>query len=161
MEIGWNDIGFRPSAELASEIADAWEWLIGGQDWSPVVCSRLGDLFFERSDGRVDWLSCAAGTIQSAAADRATFDAICHDWGEPVAEWFGPGLVEQLHAAGKIAGPADCYLFLIQPVFAECRYEPDNFGVVPVREIFVGLSDFHKQLASLPDGQSVRLKVTD
>jgi hypothetical protein len=159
--VGWNDLAFRPSPELTAEIATAWEWLIGDQDWSPVLCSRLGDLFFERSNGRIDWLSCSTGSVYSAAADLHAFDTICRDWGEPASEWFGPGLVEQLHEAGKIAGPADCYLFLIQPVFAECRYEPDNLEVVPVREVLVGLSDIHQQLAALPDGQKVQIKVID
>lgn len=63
MAIGWKDLAFRPSPELSAEIAAAWEWLIGDQDWSPVVCSRLGDLFFERADGRVDWLSCQPVTF--------------------------------------------------------------------------------------------------
>ncbi|MEQ1496727.1 MAG: hypothetical protein ABL912_13325 [Novosphingobium sp.] len=161
MPVGWNDLAFRPSPELTAEIAAAWEWLIGDQDWSPVLCSRLGDLFFERSGGGIDWLSCSSGIIHSAAPDRRAFDAICRSWDEPAAEWFGPALVEQLHVSGKIAGPADCYAFLIQPVFAECRYVPDNLVIVPVREVFVGLSGFHQQLTAIPDGQKVQIKVID
>ena len=65
MELGWNDLGFAPGTELAREIAEAWEWLIGDTNWSPVVCSRLGDLFFERQNGRVDWLNCSSGLIHT------------------------------------------------------------------------------------------------
>lgn len=161
MPAGWNDLAFQPCPELTADIATAWEWLIGDQDWAPILCSRLGDLFFERSDGRIDWLSCAAGSIETAAVDRQAFDKICRNWSEPADEWFGPGLVEKLHASGKVAGPTDCYFFLIQPVFAECRYEADNLKVVAVREVFVGLSDFHQQLAGMHDDQQVQIKVID
>jgi hypothetical protein len=161
MSFGWKDIAFTPDAALVEEVAKEWRWLLGDEDWSPVLCSRLGDMFIERPNGRIDWLSCSAGIVERAALNRAEFDEICRANGDQVDEWFGPSFVATLHAAGKIADEGQCYLFITLPIFAECRYEPDNIGVIPIREVFVGLSDVHRQIAELPDGQKVQVKVVD
>lgn len=161
MSIRWNDIAFFPDDVLTAEIAASWLWLIGDEDWKPVLCSRLGDLFLERSSGEIDWMSCSLGSIEVAAPNRATFDQLCAEGGDQLAEWFGPDFVATLHRSGRVAGPNECYLFIVLPIFAECTYEAQNIGVVPVHEVFVGLADIHQQIADLPDGQAVRMRVVD
>ena len=161
MTVQWNDLGFVPSPELAREIAEAWEWLICSTDWSPVICSRLGDLFFERPEGQIDWLNCSSGSVEFAANSRSEFEAICRDFIEPADIWFGPLLIERALSVGKKATGSDCYHFVVMQIFAECTFEPDNLAVVPVREVFVGLANVHRQLTALPDGQRVQIKVID
>lgn len=161
MSFCWNDIAFLPDDALAAEIARKWQWLLGELDWKPVLCSKLGDVFLERSSGRIDWLSCSAGIVEIAAYDRAAFDEMCRTNGDEVSKWFGPSFVATLHDAGKIAAEHQCYLFITLPIFAECKYEPDNIAVVPLREVFVGLSKFHQQIAALSDSQKVQVKVVD
>ena len=161
MSIRWHDIAFFPDDALTADIASSWRWLIGDDDWKPVLCSRLGDLFLERSSGQIDWMSCSLGSIEPAAPDRATFDRICAEGGDHSAGWFDPDFVASLHSSGKIAGQNECYLFIILPIFAEGRYEAENIRVVPIHEVFVGLADIHQQIADLPDGQAVRLRVVD
>lgn len=161
MGIGWQDIAFIPSDEFAQDIVAAWEWLVGYPGWAPFLCSKLGDVFYERPDGKIDWLSCSAGMIEHAASDRRSFDEKCRDGGEQVDEWFGPGLIATLHEVGKIAGDGQCYLFITLPIFAECTYTHDNLGVVSLNEVFVGLSEVHQQIAEMPDGTKIRLKVVD
>ena len=99
--------------------------------------------------------------MEFAAVDRAAFDEICRNGGPEVSEWFGPSLIESLHEAGKIAGEGQCYLFITLPIFEECRYEPDNLAVVPSHEVFAGLANIHRQIADLPDGSKVQIKVID
>lgn len=79
--------------------------------------------------------------------------------GEQVSEWFLPSLVEALHQSGKRPAAGECYTYAIYPVFAEGKYEVDNFAVVPAREHFALSGDLHQQLAGLADGQKVRLQV--
>ena len=161
MSIRWNDIAFSPDDALTADIASSWRWLIGDGDWKAVQCSRLGDLFLERSSGQIDWMSCSLGSIEAAAPDRATFDRICAEGADPFARWFDPDSVAALHSTGKAAGQNECYLFIVLPIFAEGTYEGDNVTIVPVHEVFVGLADIHQQIADLLDGQSVRLRVVD
>jgi len=34
-------------------------------------------------------------------------------------------------------------------------------GVVPIREVFVGLADVHRQMETIPDGSKVNLKIVE
>jgi hypothetical protein len=159
--IGWEDIAFQPGPNLASEIGEAWGWLLNGRAFAPFLCSKLGDVFFETDDGSVAWLSCSEGQISLAARNRAEFDALCAGHDPIIDTWFGPGLIERLHAEGKVAAASQCYAFVILPIFAECRYEPDNLNPVAAREVLVGLAETHRQLDAMPDGTPVQIKIVD
>lgn len=159
--VDWSDMAFQPGPNLSAELAESWSWLLGDRQFLPFVCSKMGDVFFETDRGEVEWLSCSSGTIEPAATNRTEFEAACRDNAEEVATWFAPGLVSQLHNAGKIAAPDECYAFTVLPVFAECEYAPENLNPVSAREVLLGLSETHRQIHDLPDGTSVQMKIVD
>lgn len=161
MPIGWADIAFQPGPILASEIEEAWGWLLGGRTFAPFLCSKLGDVFFESDNGAVEWLSCAEGQVSPAACNRAEFDALCANGDAMIDTWFGPGLIERMHSTGKIADANQCYQFVILPIFAECHYEPDNLNPVAARDVLVGSAEIHRQLDAMPDGSRVQIKIVD
>ena len=161
MALGWRDIAFQPGRALAAAIAERWRWLTGRGDLEPFLCSLLGDVFAADAAGRVRWLCCSAGTVREVAASRAAFDSICARGGAEVDEWFAPVLIERLHEAGKIAGPGEAYMFLTLPIFAECRFDPDNLKVMPVNDVFIALADLHQLYAGLPDGTVIRHRIDD
>ncbi len=161
MAVGWRDIAFQPGKALAGAIADRWLWLTKRGDLEPFLCSMLGDVFSADGEGQVHWLCCSAADMRQVAASRAAFDAICARNGEEVDEWFGPKLIARLHAAGKIAGPGEAYMFLTLPIFAECRFEPENFKVMSANDIFIGLAEIHQLYLGLPDGTNVRHRIVD
>jgi hypothetical protein len=154
MGLRWKDVSFVPSDALVTETLYAWKWLIGDYGGRPILCSNLGDLFLEQSDGKICWLNCSAGSFGVAAPSRSYFDEKCRS-GDESGEWFGWILVEKLHAAGKFATDGQCYSFIVLPIFAECKFEPDNVAVVSCREVFVGLGDIHWRLSAYPDGSQV------
>mgnify|MGYP003296718061 CR=1 FL=1 len=43
-------------------------------------------------------------------------------------------------------------MFLTLPIFAECRFEPENFKVMAANDIFIGLAEIHQLYLGLPDG---------
>jgi len=159
--VRWPDIAFQPSIELADEIGEAWSWLIGDRVFKPFLCSRLGDVFFVTDGGEVGWLSCSEGLIARACNSRTEFDEKCQSRGDEYTEWFGAGLIASLHSAGKVAKADECYAFVILPVFAECKYQPDNLNPVPAREVLIGQSELHKQIAELPEGSAVQISIVD
>ena len=156
----WKDIAFQIEPSLALAAAEAWSWLVP-EPWSPLVCSMVGGLFFEKPDGAVHWLDTGTGLVESVANSRAHFEEVVRTSADLVDEWFLPAVVEKLHAAGKKAGAGECYGFVILPVFAEGKYEIDNIFAIPIAEQFVGMADVHRQLSGLPDGATVRVKVVD
>jgi hypothetical protein len=143
MSISWHDIAFVPDPEIAAEAQAAWAWLLPGP-WTPLLCSTVGGIFLEAEDGRVLWLEIGTALVEEAAADASAFDAMLSAGGDAVELWFLPGLVEDLHRAGKRPGPGECYAFTILPVFEEGRYAADNMFVVPAREQLVGIAEVHR-----------------
>jgi hypothetical protein len=161
MALGWPDIAFQLGPMLAADVRDAWSWLLSDKKFEPFVSSKLGDVFFETDAGKIGWLSCSAGSLEVVAESRDTFDSHCRDGTGDVATWFAPGLIEQLHSAGKVARPDECYAFVVLPVFAECEFVVENLNPAPAREVLVGLADTHRQIAELADGVTVQMKVVD
>jgi hypothetical protein len=74
-------------------------------------------------------------------------------------DWFLPSLVEALHQSGKRPTAGECFTYAIYPVFAEGKYEADNFAVVPAREHFTLSGDLHRQLSGMVDGEKVSVRV--
>lgn len=161
MTVEWRDVAFQPGKALAGAIADRWLWLTKRGDLEPFLCSMLGNVFAADGDGKVHWLCCPAADVREVASSRAAFDAICARNGAEVDEWFGPELIARLHAAGKIAGAGEAYMFLTLPIFAECRLEPENFKVMLVNDVFIGLAEVHQLYLGLPDGTKVQYRIVD
>lgn len=160
MTVAWQDIAFQLEPEMSAEVAEAWAWLVPGP-WTPFVCSMVGGIFLETPSGEVRWLETGTALVERVAASREAFEAMIGSSPELVEEWFLPGLVERLHAAGKRAGAGQCYAFTILPVFAGGLYEEANMFVVPVREQFVGMAGPQKQISELPEGAQVRIEIVD
>ncbi|HEX8263013.1 MAG TPA: hypothetical protein VF547_09080 [Allosphingosinicella sp.] len=121
----------------------------------------VGGIFLESDAGKVRWLDIGAGLAEDVADSVEAFEAILRSDAPVVEEWFLPGLVEALYEAGKRPGPGEAFWFIIPPVFAEGRYSADNMAIVPIREQLLASADLHRQLADLPEGATVRMKVVD
>ncbi len=160
MSIGWRDLAFQPDPDTARDAAAAWAWLVP-PPWTQVLCSMIGGIFLEKPDGTVHWLDTGTGMIEPVAGTRAEFEAALASSPDRVEEWFLPGLVERLHAAGKRPADGQCFGFTILPIFREGGFESGNMRVVPVREQLLGTAEIHRQLSALPDGTRVRFKVVD
>jgi hypothetical protein len=160
MSVGWDDIAFELPLELVADVRTAWSWIVPSL-WEPVLCSKIGGIFLKDDEGQVIWLDTAVALADSVAGSVEEFHDICRQNSNVVHEWFGTGLVEQLHAAGKVAGPGECYGFTFLPIFAEGKYVPDNMFVAPISEVLIGTAHIQKQIAELPDGSKVQFKVVD
>jgi hypothetical protein len=160
MAVSWSDIVFVPDSELADEAQAAWSWLVPGP-WRVLVCAMVGGIFLETGAGNVRRLDVGAGVVEDVADSVEAFEAIMRSDDPVVEEWFLPALVEALHEAGKRPGPGQAYWFIIPPIFVEGKYSADNMAIVPVREQLLFSADVHKQIADLPDGAKVQIKVVD
>lgn len=154
-EMRWPDLTITPDAGAVAALRAAWHWRLG-DDWSPLLFSIWGDVFFRTAE-EVCWLNTGTGEITRVASDEAGFREALGD--ERADDWFLPQLVETLHAMGKRTGEGECFTYAIYPIFAEGKYEPWNFAAVPAKEHFGLSGDIHRQVAELPDGAKVRLVI--
>jgi type VI secretion system (T6SS) immunity protein Tdi1 len=155
--VPFSPLTFEPTAEAIEELSDAWAWLLK-YPFRPVLFSILGDMFFTRDNGSVWWLNTGAGEVTRVAESVDDFQ---QKLGTELAdEWFLPHLVEQLHAAGKIPEPGECYTYVTLPIFQEGKYVVDNLNPVPADEHFALTGEVHHQIAALPEGARVKVTVT-
>lgn len=151
----WSELTATPDSDAMTTLRSKWHWLLGAE-WTPLLFSAFGDAFIEK-DGQVQWLNTGTGAIIPIAKDRGEFhDKLGSDYAN---DWFMPGLVAALHDAGKYPTEGQCFTYAIYPVFAEGKYEVGNFAVVPIKEHFGLSGDLHRQIASLPEGATVRLQM--
>ena len=157
MSIGWSALTFTPDDEALAELRSSWSWRLK-EPFVPLLFSTLGDMFFEKSAGDVYWLNTGTGEVTRIADNRDHFRELLA--GEMADEWFLPPVVEKLHAAGKVPEPGSCYTFVTLPIFSEGTYSVDNLNVVPAKSHFGLTGHLHQQIAELPSGTKVQIKVT-
>lgn len=165
MNLAWSKIMFVPDRQVAEQTALAWKWLVPGP-WKIIFSSMFGGIFLEKEAGDVHWLECGTGLIvkvANSADEFHTFLGGTRDdaWASRVENWFLPPLVEQLHDAGKIAGPGQCYGFTILPIFEGGKYIVENAFVVSAQEWLTLTGSVHEQVRNVPNGGQVRMKVVD
>lgn len=153
MTVGWSALTFTPSSETVAALRASWSWMLP-HDCRFLLFSIFGDAFFCVQTGEVFWLNTGTAEIslvaQSPADFRAALSGHC-------SEWFLPHLVEQLRSDGKVPIGDECYTYAVLPIFAEGKYEPWNFKVVPATEHFSLTGHVHREIAALPDGARVRM----
>lgn len=165
MSLSWSQIVFVPDALVVEETAMAWKWLVP-EPWKIIFASMFGGLFLEKEAGDVHWLECGTGLIEKVANSADEFHAFLGSprddvWDGIVETWFLSPLVQQLHDAGKIPGPGQCYGFTILPIFAGGKYTVENAFVLTAREWFTWTGHVHETVRDMPDGGQVRLKIVD
>jgi hypothetical protein len=156
MNLGWSSLTFTPDAEAVQTLRSSWAWLLT-ESYKPVLFSVLGDPFLQTESGAILWLNTGTAELVEVAQSWDHFVELLGT--EQADEWFMPNLVEQLHAAGKVAGPGQCYTYVFLPVFAEGKYEVSNFNPVAGKDHFAHTGDVHQQIRSLPDGAQVKIVV--
>ncbi len=156
MSIGWSSITFTPSDESVQQLVESWGWLIR-EPFVPLLFSTLGDVFFQPDSGGVWWLNTGTAEVTRVADSAPQFRQLLET--EAVDEWFMPGLIEQLHAAGKIPGAGECYTYVTLPIFAEGKYDVENLNPVPAHEHFSITGRILCEIKSLHSGAKVKLNV--
>lgn len=156
MSIGWSSLTCTPSDEAVEQLAESWGWMLR-EPFVPVLFSVLGDVFLEPDSGGVWWLNTGTGDLTRVAESVPEFRELLGT--ELADEWFMPELIARLHAAGKIAGPGQCYTYVTLPVFAEGKYEVANLNPVQAHEHFGLTGHILREIQSLPDGAKVRVSV--
>lgn len=156
MSIGWSSLTFTPTDESVQQLAASWGWLLR-EPFVPVLFSILGDVFFQPDSGGIWWLNTGTAELKRVADSVPQFRELLGT--EVVHEWFMPSLVEQLHAAGKVPAPGECYSYVTLPIFVEGKYDVENLNPVPAHEHFSLTGHVLREIQSLPSGAKVKLDV--
>jgi hypothetical protein len=147
MRITWNELTVNPEGVDLDGLLSEWRWLVD-DSFEPVLISALGDLFLRHSDGRIFWLSSGWGQLTEVANSAEEFKQLMVQR-ENAEEWFVPGLVGDILAAGKRLGPGQCFGYNVPPVLGG-EIEPDNFEPTDLQVHFGILGQIQRQVKDLP-----------
>jgi hypothetical protein len=135
-----------------------WAWLLPPK-LTVWLMNRFGDLFLILEDGSVHLLDVGGGSLTRLAEGREDF---CRqvDEGDNANQWLMIPLVDRVVAAGLGLEPGQCYGYKIPPVLGG-GYTVENTVVLPVAEHIGFCGSLHHQIADVPDGGQVVLRVGD
>ena len=146
-----------PAVDLDVErLLANWRWLCP-QKLILITRSAFGDLFLRDEEGKVFWLDVAIGSFSQVAESETQFFFLCEDTNK-LDEWFAVTDARAATERGLVPGPRECIGFSVPLVFREAG-SPDTPYVIDIYENVGFLGDLHRQIATLPDGASVKLIV--
>ncbi len=140
-----------------SRLLEQWRWLCG-ESVTLVARNGFGDLFLRTEDSKMLWLNVAGGTLTEIAESELGFE---YSLAEPARRevWFAEQQLAAFAERGLKPNDLQCIGFKTPVVFAESRSVPNNAYVADLYEQVSFLGDLHRQIADVPDGGKVRLKV--
>ncbi len=140
-----------------SRLLEQWRWLCC-QSVTLVARNGFGDLFLRTNERKILWLNVGGGTLTEIAESELAFE---HSLAESAKRelWFAEQQLAAFAERGMKPNDLQCIGFKTPVVFAESRSAPDNAYVADLYEQVAFLGDLHRQIADVPNGGKVRLKV--
>jgi hypothetical protein len=141
----------------ASRLLEQWRWLCS-QSVTLVARNGFGDLFLRTNERKILWLNVGGGTLNEIAESELGFE---HSLAESAKRelWFAERQLAAFAERGMKPNDQQCIGFKTPVVFAESRSVPDNAYVADLYEQVAFLGDLHRQIADVPNGGKVSLKV--
>lgn len=140
-----------------SRLLEQWRWLCD-QSVTLVARNGFGDLFLRTNDGKILWLNVGCGTLTEIAESELGFEHALEESAEREL-WFAEGQLVAFAEQGLKLNDLQCIGFKTPVVFAESRSVPDNAYVADLYEQVSFLGDLHRQIADVPNGGKVRVKI--
>jgi hypothetical protein len=155
MALSWSDLTCTPREDALESLATHWSWRLA-EPFTPLLFSALGDVFLRPDSGGIWWLNTGTAELTQVADTIQKFQGLLNE--EVATQWFMPGLIEQLHAAGKAPEPGECYTYVALPLLCDAPYTVENLNPVPARDHFSLTGEVLRQIDSLPDGSQLAIQ---
>jgi hypothetical protein len=144
--------------ELSAErLLAEWRWLCPAPV-KIIARSAFGDLFLQTESGTVSKLDVSTGQIIEVAETIDQF-LLATEMPHKRRELFVEDDEEAAARLGIVPGTMECIGFKTPLCFRESSMTLDNMYVADLYEYVSFLGDTHNQIANLPDGAKVRLRV--
>jgi hypothetical protein len=136
-----------------------WRWLCGAPV-TLVARNVLGDLFLRDELGSVSKLDVSLGRLVKVAESVEEFVTLAGTQ-EKRREWFAEVTEKEFRARGLVPGEEECIAFKTPVIFRESAETPNNVYLGNLYEYVSFLGDIHNQIANLPDGTKIRLRIKE
>lgn len=132
-----------------------WRWLCQ-RPMALVARNAFADLFLRDESGQIHCLDVAVGKLTKVADSEKQFCELATP--EKKEEWFAAADENAAIARGLDPDTTQCIGFGVPLVFAESG-SPDTPYVADLYEHVSFLGDLNRQIAELPEGAKVRLRI--
>jgi len=133
-----------------------WRWLCP-QKLTLISRNAFGDLFLRDEKGCIFLLDVAIGNFSRIADSESQFLSL-FERADKLDEWFAESDARAAAERGLIPGPNECIGFSVPLVFKQGG-SPDTPYIIDIYENVGFLGDLHRQIATLPDGAKVKLRI--
>jgi len=140
-----------------NKLLEEWRWLCPDAV-TLVARNGFGDLFLRSVEGKVLHLDVGNGSLTEAASSDASFQKEIENR-EQRDLWFAKQTLEAFATRGLKPNDQQCIGFKIPVVFRESANVPDNAYLADLYEHVGFLGVLHRQIAEVPNGVTVKLKV--
>jgi hypothetical protein len=141
----------------ADRLLAEWRWLCPALV-SIIAKNAFGDLFLRTESGSLSKLDVSAGQMSEVAKTVDQFLSGA-EMLENRQDWFAEEDEKSAAQLGMIPGPLQCVGFKTPLCFRESSITSDNMYIADLYEYIAFLGDIHHQLANLPNGEKVRLRI--
>lgn len=152
-----NPCSCMPTEQAIAELRRAWAWRLPAQ-FRLVLVSSFGDAFYMVEDESIHWLNTGTAEITCVANSLEKFNQKLR--GDDAFEWLMPDLAQALVREGKCLAHGECYTYAVLPIFQGGEFETWNFKPAPAEAHFGITGYVHQQMADLPEGVNVLIKVS-
>jgi hypothetical protein len=143
----------------AEQLLAKWLWLCP-DPVSVIARTAFGDLFLRTESGIVSKLDVSTGQLTKVAETVDQFLSLAAS-PEKCQELFAEEDERAAAQRGLVPNAAECIAFKIPLCFGESSTALDNVYVANLYEYVSYLGDIHRQMADVPDGKKIRLRVTE
>ena len=149
------DVGHLSAERLLTD----WRWLC---DLPVRLIARdaFGDLFLCDEGGGVLKLDVSIGKLSKVATSTEEFLAMAKTE-KMQNEWFAANDEKGFARKGLVPSQEQCIAFKVPTVFHESASTPNNAYLGDIYEYVSFLGTIHRQIASLPDGSKIRLRIDE
>ena len=120
--------------------------------------SVFGDLFLSDPAGQVFWLQVDIGKFTQVANSESEFLELAQTE-QKQQEWFAAAGEQAAASNGLVPTSDQCIGFSVPVVLAVATGRPNRPYVADIYEVVSFLGDINRQIADLPDGAQIQLRI--
>jgi hypothetical protein len=149
--------GFEVDGLESERLLAEWRWLCSSR-LSLIARNVFGELFLEDETGSIFWLNTTTGRLNRVSNSHSEFLEMAETT-EKRKEWFVEQEALTYSQRGLVPSSTQCIGFGVPAVFAEGG-TPDTAFIADIYEHDSFLGYLHRQIARLPDGSKIDLRVS-
>lgn len=150
--MNWNDLLIDLKKINIIELYSDWKWILSGKI-NPIMMSKFGDLFFEKTDGKIYFLDTIEGNVVEICDGIDDFKKFINEE-ENIENYLLSYLVFELKKLLPLPKENQCYAFKISPILGG-EIVSSNVEIIDLNVSLSILGQIHNRIKNLDEGTKI------